>query len=303
MKNKKLLVTAIATAIVLSMQAMPVFAGEASDADSVEATVPYMDTVEAKSVISVAEATESVATQGSKKDDNAISKDTLVDIAKDAAKDATAGIDVDAAKDATAGFDVDAAKDATAGIDVDAAKDVIDGLPFVTSGDVDAVDPNAEPVDPEAVDELIQSFKDNLTEVMQSEDLPLEKIESLQSLLNGWIAQAEEMKNTGITAQDLEDFFASATLEIWKQIIGEDEKSGKCGDNLQWELDTESGVLSITGTGDMYDFDDVIPIHEMMRVVYRGDRRYQITYTYDSEGEKALAAGRVHCIQSFKLRQ
>jgi hypothetical protein len=53
----------------------------------------------------------------------------------------------------------------------------------------------------------------------------------------------------------------------------------------------------------MYDFDDVIPIHEMMRVVYRGDRRYQITYTYDSEGEKALAAGRVHCIQSFKLRQ
>ena len=292
MKNKKLLVTAIATAIVLSMQAMPVFAGEASDADSVEATVPYMDTVEAKSVISVAEAIESVATQGSKKDDNAISKDTLVDIAKDAAKDATAGIDVDAAKDAlvdvakdvskdtlvdiakdaakdatagidvdaakdaTAGIDVDAAKDATVGIDVDAAKDVIDGLPFVTSGDVDAVDPNAEPVDPEAVDELIQSFKDNLTEVMQSEDLPLEKIESLQSLLNGWIAQAEEMKNTGITAQDLEDFFASATLEIWKQIIGEDEKSGKCGDNLQWELDTESGVLSITGTGDMYDFDD-----------------------------------------------
>ena len=53
----------------------------------------------------------------------------------------------------------------------------------------------------------------------------------------------------------------------------------------------------------MYDFDDVIPIHEMMRVVYRGDRRYQITYTYDSEGEKTLAAGRVHCIQSFKLRQ
>ncbi|MBR4388350.1 MAG: hypothetical protein IKT00_04130 [Prevotella sp.] len=52
----------------------------------------------------------------------------------------------------------------------------------------------------------------------------------------------------------------------------------------------------------MYDFDDVIPIHEMMRVVYRGDRRYQITYTYDSEGESSLAAGRVHCIQSFKLR-
>lgn len=52
----------------------------------------------------------------------------------------------------------------------------------------------------------------------------------------------------------------------------------------------------------MYDFDDVIPIHEMMRVVYRGDRRYQITYTFDEEGKSAMEAGRVHSIQSFKLK-
>ena len=32
--------------------------------------------------------------------------------------------------------------------------------------------------------------------------------------------------------------------------------SGKCGDNLTWSLDTETGVLSITGTGEMEDYDD-----------------------------------------------
>ena len=30
--------------------------------------------------------------------------------------------------------------------------------------------------------------------------------------------------------------------------------SGKCGDNLTWSLDTDTGVLTISGTGDMYDW-------------------------------------------------
>ncbi len=30
--------------------------------------------------------------------------------------------------------------------------------------------------------------------------------------------------------------------------------SGKCGDNLTWSLDTTTGVLNITGSGDMYDY-------------------------------------------------
>ena len=29
-----------------------------------------------------------------------------------------------------------------------------------------------------------------------------------------------------------------------------------CGDNLSWEFDSSSGTLTITGTGDMYDYDD-----------------------------------------------
>ena len=30
--------------------------------------------------------------------------------------------------------------------------------------------------------------------------------------------------------------------------------SGTCGDNLQWSLDSETGVLTITGTGDMWNW-------------------------------------------------
>ena len=37
--------------------------------------------------------------------------------------------------------------------------------------------------------------------------------------------------------------------------------SGKCGANLTWSLDTDTGVLTISGTGDMYywDYPDYVP--------------------------------------------
>ena len=34
-------------------------------------------------------------------------------------------------------------------------------------------------------------------------------------------------------------------------------KSGKCGDNLTWSLDTDTGVLTVSGTGDMYNWSSV----------------------------------------------
>ncbi len=30
--------------------------------------------------------------------------------------------------------------------------------------------------------------------------------------------------------------------------------SGTCGENIIWEFDDETGVLTISGTGDMYDY-------------------------------------------------
>ena len=37
---------------------------------------------------------------------------------------------------------------------------------------------------------------------------------------------------------------------------GAETYSGKCGDNVNWSLDTNTGILTISGTGDMDDFDD-----------------------------------------------
>ncbi|MCD7800063.1 MAG: leucine-rich repeat domain-containing protein, partial [Ruminococcus sp.] len=35
------------------------------------------------------------------------------------------------------------------------------------------------------------------------------------------------------------------------------EYSGSCGDNATWSLDTTTGTLTISGTGDMYDYDNI----------------------------------------------
>ena len=41
----------------------------------------------------------------------------------------------------------------------------------------------------------------------------------------------------------------------------EGETSGQCGDNLDWSFDEESGTLTITGSGEMYDYSfyDAVP--------------------------------------------
>ena len=47
------------------------------------------------------------------------------------------------------------------------------------------------------------------------------------------------------------------TLIVVTPIVGvtadADTNANKCGDNLYWELD-EKGILTISGTGDMYDY-------------------------------------------------
>ena len=45
--------------------------------------------------------------------------------------------------------------------------------------------------------------------------------------------------------------------------------SGKCGDNLTWEIDSE-GILTISGTGDMYNYGETgnLPPFESKVSVY-----------------------------------
>ena len=48
---------------------------------------------------------------------------------------------------------------------------------------------------------------------------------------------------------------AYEAADVWKDFgTIEEMPGGKCGTNLSWALNTSTGQLSITGTGDMYDF-------------------------------------------------
>ena len=48
-------------------------------------------------------------------------------------------------------------------------------------------------------------------------------------------------------------FFSILLLHIGYSYAGQ-AGDDKCGDNLQWSLDTKTGVLTITGSGDMYNY-------------------------------------------------
>ena len=52
------------------------------------------------------------------------------------------------------------------------------------------------------------------------------------------------------------------TWEIKNFSIKESPLSGQCGENLYWDLDYNSGLLSITGTGDMWDSVAYLNWHE-----------------------------------------
>ncbi len=45
-------------------------------------------------------------------------------------------------------------------------------------------------------------------------------------------------------------------LCIAPSVAFSDEVGGKCGDSLNWSFDTSSGVLTLSGTGRMYDYED-----------------------------------------------
>ncbi|MCD8133831.1 MAG: leucine-rich repeat domain-containing protein [Clostridiales bacterium] len=46
-------------------------------------------------------------------------------------------------------------------------------------------------------------------------------------------------------------------LSLAPAVFADDATSGMCGENVTWTLDTETGVLTISGTGEMEDYDSI----------------------------------------------
>lgn len=293
MKNKKLLVTAIAAAMVLSMQATTVFAGEVSDSDLSVATVTYaensgeQETVDAAGETPAEEAeadstsvddeTDSEApettddeTDGATSDETADETDgetteetggdastpsvTEVNPAANITEEATGADNAeDITYDASSDDDEDDDDWENDGWEDDDWED--DDWEDDENADED-VDWEIEPIDPQMIDDIIASFKESLDEIRQSQTLTQEETEQLESVANLWIGQLEELKKTELTGQDVMDFFTSIFVELFKEATADMAKSGQCGDNLQWELNVDAGKLTVSGKGDMYDYDD-----------------------------------------------
>lgn len=56
--------------------------------------------------------------------------------------------------------------------------------------------------------------------------------------------------------------------------LAEDSLSGVCGDNLTWSFDPVSGLLTIDGSGDMWDFDEYIESDENYEDLYGEEPLY-----------------------------
>lgn len=73
-----------------------------------------------------------------------------------------------------------------------------------------------------------------------------------------------EVKNESINYLDdwiklksKKDLTESGTHTEVTQIVNLEEENNKCGDNATWHFDETNGTLTISGTGDMYDYDGI----------------------------------------------
>ena len=298
MKNKKLLVTAIAAAMVLSMQATTVFAGEVSDSDLTVTTVSYAENSGEQEIVD-ADAKPSAEEQTTDEADGETDDETAdetVGETDDETVDETAGETDDETVGETDDETVGETDDESTGksnsdastpsvTEESPADEITDhttdagnteDITYDASSDEEEEDDNweddddwenddnadedvdweIEPIDPQMIDDMIAAFRESLDEVKQSQTLTQEETEQLESVANLWIGHLEELKKTELTEQDVMNFVTSVFVELFKEATADMAKSGQCGDNLQWELNVDAGKLTVSGQGDMYDYDD-----------------------------------------------
>lgn len=101
---------------------------------------------------------------------------------------------------------------------------------------------------------------------------------------------------TTITAKTNNGKQAKCTVSIVKYLNPTVIANGKCGDNLTWALDSE-GVLSISGTGDMYDYDFISSNNNYVPWKEYGE---QINTVKINEGVTGIGS---HAFQDYGLFQ
>lgn len=272
LKNKKLIATAIGAAIVLSMQASNVFAGEVSDSDMEMQEVP-------------AQVENSLECGGTEQEE------TVVDSVENDAEDLlSGGIDVDyeysdvnddGVEEGTDQSEMgDLTVDEDQSVNYDNSKYYGDdvqngesedpgnsGTAEEAGGQEEVTDSPTDESTEEPTIEDIQSLIDGFIDGLKSDpEIDESEIEQTRQLLNDLfeeITQSDKFAESGATLADVEEYFQLALEELGQTDTGETDTgevgyvtSGKCGENLTWEFDEETNTLTIRGSGDMYDFND-----------------------------------------------
>lgn len=252
MKNKKWIVTAVAAAIVLSVQAGSVFAAEVSDSDLAPVT-------QASDVTEPDHDQDIVETQD--EDDNTdTSEPEEAQEADDSEQEQQAE---NLAPFATVEDDSDAASDeenANDIVNVGSADDD-DAAAFDNTADTDiplSEDGTSEEDEP-TIQDIQALIDEHIAQLADSPDADEETVTENRALWEGLlkeITQSEAFTADDVTMADVKEYFEI----MLSSLTPEDDQiitSGQCGENLTWRYDASDETLTISGSGDMYDFDDV----------------------------------------------
>ena len=257
MTNKKLIVTAIAAAIVLSMQAGSVFAAEVSDSDldkpsqvTAVAAQPEPDNTAAQpeETVSLSETEEEIpdSTELTGADDAETTGESDDNEQEDDI-DAAAAQDID---DTTA----DEKENFVGWEDVtgETATENGEENELIAVADDETQD---EPTR-EDIQAMIDSY---IAQAEASPEADEEEIAESRQLLEGLLEEITGSDNfvmSNATMTDVQDYLEMIASGLLPE-ESEPRLSGKCGDNLTWRFDKETATLTISGSGEMYDLDDV----------------------------------------------
>ena len=97
---------------------------------------------------------------------------------------------------------------------------------------------------------------------------------------------SEENQQESFEEQEKEVVSEEENQEIDEELAKEIERmpvvSGQCGDSISWELDRRTGTLTLTGEGEMYDFNGGWQ-EEKEEEGYNPEREYQPWFDYKQE--------------------
>ncbi|MCQ2463618.1 MAG: leucine-rich repeat domain-containing protein [Clostridia bacterium] len=120
-------------------------------------------------------------------------------------------------------------------------------------------------------DELAEKLDKEIERITQTELMPASEQLYYTDSEDYKVLKAENYTVTGYTGSTAEKYAAENGFAF--RDVEDFGENGQCGDNVYWTFDSKTGTLTLTGSGDMWeyeqgknDIEDVIPWYESNRV-------------------------------------